>query len=85
MFGLWQPTMETLALMLVAVAISVLIGVPLGVAAGLNRRFYAFLRPVLDAMQTVPSTAYLVPGRAVLRHRPGARGDRHRGVRDGAR
>jgi glycine betaine/proline transport system permease protein len=61
MFGLWQPTMETLALMLVAVAISVLLGVPLGVAAGLNRRFYAFLRPVLDAMQTVPSTAFLVP------------------------
>ena len=61
MFGLWQPTMETLALMLVAVAISVLIGVPLGVAAGLNRRFYAFMRPVLDAMQTVPSTAFLVP------------------------
>ncbi len=61
MFGLWQPTMETLALMLVAVAISVLIGVPLGVAAGVNRRFYAFLRPVLDAMQTVPSTAFLVP------------------------
>ena len=53
--------METLALMLVVVAISVVIGVPLGVAAGLNRRFYAFLRPVLDAMQTVPSTAYLVP------------------------
>ncbi len=61
MFGLWQPTMETLALMLVTVAICVLIGVPLGVAAGLNRRFYAFLRPVLDAMQTVPSTAFLVP------------------------
>ena len=61
MFGLWQPTMETLALMLVAVAISVLIGVPLGVAAGLNRRFYGFMRPVLDAMQTVPSTAFLVP------------------------
>jgi glycine betaine/proline transport system permease protein len=61
MFGLWQPTMETLALMLVSVAISVLIGVPLGVAAGLSRRCYAFLRPVLDAMQTVPSTAFLVP------------------------
>ena len=61
MFGLWEPTMETLALMLVAVAISVVFGVPLGVAAGLNRRFYPFLRPVLDAMQTVPSTAYLVP------------------------
>ena len=61
MFGLWQPTMETLALMLVAVAIAVLIGVPLGVAAGVNHRFYALLRPALDAMQTVPSTAYLVP------------------------
>jgi glycine betaine/proline transport system permease protein len=61
MFGLWQPAIETLALMLVAVAIAVLIGVPLGVAAGVNHRFYALLRPALDAMQTVPSTAYLVP------------------------
>jgi glycine betaine/proline transport system permease protein len=61
MFGLWDPTMHTLALMLVSVAISVLIGVPLGIGAGVNRRFYSLLRPVLDAMQTVPSTAYLVP------------------------
>ena len=61
MFGLWEPTMRTLSLMLVSVAISVVIGVPLGVVAGLDRRVYAFLRPVLDAMQTVPSTAYLVP------------------------
>ncbi len=61
MFDLWKPTMETLSLMLVSVAISVLLGVPLGVAAGLNRRVYGLLRPVLDAMQTVPSTAYLVP------------------------
>jgi glycine betaine/proline transport system permease protein len=61
MFGLWEPTMRTLSLMLVSVAISVVIGVPLGVVAGLDRRAYAVLRPVLDAMQTVPSTAYLVP------------------------
>ena len=61
MFGLWEPTMRTLSLMLVSVAISVVVGTPLGVAAGLNRRVYAFSRPVLDAMQTVPSTAYLVP------------------------
>jgi glycine betaine/proline transport system permease protein len=83
MFGLWEPTMETLALMLVAVAISVVIGVPLGVAAGLNRGFYAFLRPVLDAMQTVPSTAYLTrwrrwcvsppSGSATSRRRPSRR------------
>jgi glycine betaine/proline transport system permease protein len=61
MFGLWEPTMQTVALMVVSVAFSVVVGVPLGVAAGLSSRFYAFLRPVLDAMQTVPSTAYLVP------------------------
>ena len=61
MFGLWEPTMRTLSLMLVSVAISVVVGTPLGVAAGLNRRVYSVLRPVLDAMQTVPSTAYLVP------------------------
>lgn len=61
MFGLWGPTMDTLALMLVSVAIAVVIGVPLGIAAGLDRRLYAAWRPVLDAMQTVPSTAYLVP------------------------
>lgn len=61
MFGLWEPTMSTLSLMLVSVAISVVIGVPLGVVAGLDRRVYATVRPALDAMQTVPSTAYLVP------------------------
>jgi len=61
MFGLWDPTMDTLALMLVSVAIAVVIGVPVGVLAGLDRRVFSALRPVLDAMQTVPSTAYLVP------------------------
>ena len=59
--GLWEPTMETLALLLVAVAICVLVGVPLGVVAALSKGFDSFLRPVLDAMQTVPSTVYLVP------------------------
>jgi glycine betaine/proline transport system permease protein len=61
LFGLWAPAADTLSLMLVSVTISMLIGVPLGVAAGLDRRFHAWLRPVLDAMQTVPATAYLVP------------------------
>lgn len=59
--GLWAPTMETLALLLVAVAICVAVGIPLGVLAALSARFGAVLRPVLDAMQTVPSTVYLVP------------------------
>ncbi|MEO7397535.1 MAG: ABC transporter permease subunit [Ilumatobacteraceae bacterium] len=59
--GLWEPTMETLALLVVAVSICVVVGVPLGVLAALSERFHSVLRPVLDAMQTVPSTVYLVP------------------------
>ncbi len=59
--GLWDPTMETLALLLVAVTICIIIGVPLGVLAAVSDRFGSIIRPVLDAMQTVPSTVYLVP------------------------
>ncbi|CAN5722933.1 ABC transporter permease subunit [soil metagenome] len=59
--GLWEPTMETLSLMLVSVLIVVVVGVPMGVAAAADRRVERVLRPVLDAMQTVPTPAYLVP------------------------
>src|SRR4029453_3779218 len=59
--GLWEPTMETLALMLAAVALSLLVGIPLGVVAGRSDRFEAAITPVLDAMQIVPAFAYLMP------------------------
>jgi glycine betaine/proline transport system permease protein len=59
--GLWQQNLETIALMAVSVAISVAIGVPLGIWTALSRRVEAVLRPVLDAMQTVPATVYLIP------------------------
>ena len=59
--GLWQPTMETLALMASAVLLAVLIGVPMGVWAARNRRLEAAIRPVLDAMQTVPAFVYFLP------------------------
>ncbi|HWM19209.1 MAG TPA: DUF4229 domain-containing protein [Ilumatobacteraceae bacterium] len=59
--GLWDPAMETLSLMMVSVALAVVIGVPLGIWAALSERTHRYMRPVLDAMQTVPSTAYLVP------------------------
>ncbi len=59
--GLWEPTVDTLTLMLVSVLIAVAIGVPLGVAAALNARFEQLVRPALDAMQTIPTPAYLVP------------------------
>jgi glycine betaine/proline transport system permease protein len=59
--GLWAESMETLALMLSAVGLSILIGVPLGIAAGRSARFNRALTPFLDAAQIVPAFAYLMP------------------------
>ena len=59
--GLWAESMETLALMLAAVGLSILIGIPLGIAAGRSRRFNRALTPFLDAAQIVPAFAYLMP------------------------
>lgn len=61
LLGLWQPSIETLTLMLFAVAISLAIGVPIGIWSGRNPRVERVLRPILDAMQTVPAFSYIVP------------------------
>lgn len=58
---LWKQSMETIALVVVAVTISVLIAVPLGILAARRPRVEAALRPVLDIMQTVPPWVYLIP------------------------
>jgi glycine betaine/proline transport system permease protein len=59
--GLWQESMDTLALTLAAVLISLLFGIPLGVWAGLSDRFHRLITPVLDFMQTMPTFVYLAP------------------------
>ena len=59
--GLWVESMQTLALMLVAVSLSLLVGIPLGVVAGRSDRFNRAITPFLDAMQIVPAFAYLMP------------------------
>jgi glycine betaine/proline transport system permease protein len=59
--GLWEESMQTLALMSAAVVLSLAIGVPLGVLAGRNERFLRTITPALDAMQIVPAFAYLMP------------------------
>ncbi|MEU9569394.1 ABC transporter permease subunit [Streptomyces massasporeus] len=61
LLGMWVPTMQTLALMAVAVLASVVVGVVLGLAAGLSDRMDRVLRPVLDTMQVLPAFAYLLP------------------------
>ena len=59
--GLWQESMETLALTIAAVAISLLIGIPLGIWAGMSDGFNRLITPVLDFMQILPSFVYLAP------------------------
>ena len=58
---MWTNTMITVSIVLSALSLCLVMGIPLGICAGLNRRFYEFIRPVLDTMQTVPSFVYLVP------------------------
>ncbi len=61
LFGLWEESMETLALMLAAVGLSLVVGIPLGIATGRSTRVRRLITPVLDAMQIVPAFAYLMP------------------------
>lgn len=59
--GLWEKAMQTVAIMLVAVLLSVVIGIPLGVISARSGKFRALLNPILDLMQTIPSFVYLIP------------------------
>ncbi len=58
---LWEVSMFTLAGTSVSVGICMLFGVPLGVAAAYSRTMDSILKPILDAMQTLPAFVYLIP------------------------
>lgn len=60
-FGYWDLAMMTLALIFAAVVISLLIGIPTGIAMARSDGFAGVLRPILDGMQTMPSFVYLIP------------------------
>jgi len=59
--GRWDDTMTTLAIMVTSVAVSVAIGIPLGIMSAKSDRFEGTLRPALDTMQTMPAFVYLIP------------------------
>ncbi len=59
--GLWNPFIETLALVLSAQLLILVIGLPLGVLAARNDTAERILRPLLDFMQTMPAFVYLIP------------------------
>ncbi len=59
--GLWEESFATLSLMGVSVLISMVIGIPLGIAAWRSEAVARITRPTLDAMQTMPGFVYLIP------------------------
>lgn len=59
--GLWDRAMTTLALVITATIVSILIGIPLGIGAARSQVLNNVLRPMLDIMQTMPSFVYLIP------------------------
>src|SRR5690554_587222 len=59
--GLWTPLLETLALVLAAQLLILLVGLPLGVLSARNDTAERLIRPVLDFMQTMPAFVYLIP------------------------
>jgi glycine betaine/proline transport system permease protein len=64
--GLWNDTMITLAMTLIATVLVMLFAVVLGVAMGRNRKADVGIRPFLDAFQTIPPFVYLVPALALF-------------------
>ncbi len=58
---MWPSAMTTLALMAVAIILSTVVGIPLGIASAVWPTVNKILRPVLDLMQILPAFAYLVP------------------------
>jgi len=59
--GFWTQTMVTLALITSATAISLLLGLPLGIWSARSDRTASLIRPTLDFMQTMPAFVYLIP------------------------
>ncbi|QNK64651.1 proline/glycine betaine ABC transporter permease [Pedobacter sp. PAMC26386] len=59
--GYWDQTMATLALILSAAFIALLMGVPMGIWAAKNPLAGKIMRPILDLMQTMPAFVYLIP------------------------
>ena len=57
----WENAMLTLALVLIAAFIALIIAVPLGILAARSETFSAIMKPILDFMQTMPALVYLIP------------------------
>lgn len=68
--GLWPETMSTLALVITATSLALLVGLPIGVVAGFLPKLDQLLEPALDLIQTLPPYIYLLPAIALLGYGP---------------
>ena len=59
--GYWRETTQSLTLVLSSCVVCMAVGVPIGIAAAHRPRLYAWMRPILDLMQTLPTFVYLIP------------------------
>ncbi|MDV7339974.1 proline/glycine betaine ABC transporter permease [Terasakiella sp. A23] len=60
-FGMWDNTMRTMSIILVCTLLSIVIGIPIGIAMARSDRVQAIVTPILDVMQTMPAFVYLIP------------------------
>lgn len=60
-FNLWPETMTTISIVLISVVLSLALGIPLGIGMAFSKVMSTLMRPILDAMQTMPSFVYLIP------------------------
>lgn len=60
-FGMWEDTMRTVAIITVCTILAIVIGIPIGVMMARYDRAQQTITPVLDVMQTMPSFVYLIP------------------------
>lgn len=61
LFGFWEKSMSTLAIVATSVLICVFVGLPMGILCAKSKRALAILEPVMDVMQTLPTFVYLIP------------------------
>ncbi len=59
--GMWTDTMDTLAMTIAAVVLSLAIGIPVGIAAGRSDFVLKLVTPILDLAQILPTLVYLAP------------------------
>ena len=61
LLGFWEKAMTTLALLGTAACLSIIIGIPLGMFAARRPRFYSFILPIMDFMQTMRAFVFMIP------------------------